>query len=425
LIKIANNHSPVKQNRLSGLCCGILIFLFFFTRFLISFLGRNTFSTWITTPYVINYQSGFIARAFVGSVIALFTDDLTLKQFKIIAFTATLALIALISYLIGKVIAGISKELKNTVIIFVFLFVSAPVSLTYMFEAHFGRFDVYMLLLTLIGLVCLRNPVLKWFVPVICFAAVATHPGYLVTFMPGLAIPMLYEVYRSRCSKKSVAIFSSSCLILLGLFFYFQLFSRKQLDFSTAEEMGRFLSQHTDMKIGLPMLYLEYFAPFPDWITKWVIPESLSMNLPEVGIALLTVSLPLIVIFAVVWKNSIRNAKDKFLKFIFLLCSFTPLMFFVSAFFGHDWDRQWAPLIHCQFIYLFYFIVSHEHAVTDSLKHLADFFEKHSLVLLFILLFAGLAMLSNLGTLFLNFWDKILYYDFFGTALRDFEYMLE
>jgi len=45
--------------------------------------------------------------------------------------------------------------------------------------------------------------------------------------------------------------------------------------------------------------------------------------------------------------------------------------------------------------------------------------------LLFILLFAGLAMLSNLGTLFLNFWDKNLYYDFFGTALRDFEYMLE
>lgn len=424
-MNIVKNYSIVKGNRYSGAWCGILIFLFFSTRLFISFFGRDTFSTWITTPYVINYHSGFIARAFIGSVIACFTDYLTLKQFKIIAFAATLVLIALISFLIGKVISKTDQEFKNAVIISVFFFVSAPVSMTYMLEAHFGRFDVFLLLFTLIGLVCLRNPVLKWTVPVLCFAAVATHPGYMVTYLPALAIPMLYEVYRSRCSKKSIIIFSSSCIILIGFFVYFQLFSRRQLDFSTAEEMGRYLSQHTDMKIGMPMLYLEYFAPFPEWVTKWVIPESLSMNLPEVGIALLTVSLPLIVIFGVIWKNSIRNAENKFLKFIFLLCSATPLMFIISALFGHDWDRQWAPVINCQFIFLFYFVFLRERSVMDSLKKLTDYFDRHSLVLLCILLFEGLAMLSNLGTLFLNFWNKNLYDNFFGTALSNFSSMLE
>ncbi len=424
-MNIVKNYSKAKDNKFLGLWCGILIFLFFFTRLFISFFDRETFSTWITTPYVINYHSGFIARAFIGSVIAIFTDYLTLKQFKIIAFTATLLLIALISFLIGKVITKTHQELKNAVLIFVFFFISAPVSMTYMLEAHFGRFDVYLLLFTLIALVCLRNPVSKWIVPVLCFAAIATHPGYMVTYMPALAIPMLYEVYRSKYSKNSIVIFSSSCFVLIGFFIYFQLFSRGQLDFTAAEEMGRYLSQHTDMKIGMPMLYLEYFAPFPDWVTKWVIPESLSMNLPQVGIALLTVSLPLIVIFWVIWKNSIRNAENKFLKFIFLLCSATPLMFIVSAFFGHDWDRQWAPLINCQFIFLFYFIYSKEVSIMDSLKYLTDYFERHSLILFCILLFASLAMLSNLGTLFLNFWDKNLYDSFFGTALSNFSYMLE
>ncbi|MEI6577961.1 MAG: hypothetical protein WCN92_00700 [Eubacteriales bacterium] len=420
----AKNHSLQNKNGLSGMQYGIPIFLFFAARFFILFFGRNSFSSWMTTPYVITYKLGFISRAFIGSVIALFTDYLTLKEFKVITVTVTLVLLALISFLLGKVIAKVGSDNKNIILVFVLLFISAPVSMTYLLEAHFGRLEAFLLIFTLTGLLCLKNPRIKWAVPLICFVAISTHPGYLVTYMPGLAIPMLYEIYRSKYSKKSIVIFFSGCIILIGFFVYFQLFSRGQLGFANAEEMGKYLSQQTDMKVGLPMLYLEYFAPFPQWVTEYVIPLTRSMDLPVVGIALLTVSLPLIIIFGSIWIYSIRNAGNNFLKFIFILCLVAPLAFIPAAVFGADWDREWAPVINCQFIFLFYFVYTKEIVITDSLKKVNEFFDRHTLLLLCILTFGGLAMFSNIGTLWMNFMDKSIYNSYFGTALSNFDYML-
>jgi len=418
------NHSLQNKNGLSGVQYGILIFLFFAARLFIFDFGRNNFSSWMTTPYVITYHLGFIGRAFIGSIIALFTDYLTLKEFKFLLAADALVLLALISFLLGKVIAKAESDYKNAVLVFVLLFVSAPVSMTYLLGTHYGRLETFLLIFTLVGLIALKKPGFKWAVPFICFAAIATHQGYLVTYMPALAIPMLYEVYRSKYSKKSIIIFSSSCAVLIGFFIYFQIFSRGQLDFATAEEMGKALSQHTDMKIGFPMLYLEYFAPFPQWVTDYVIPFTRSMDIPVVGIALLTVSIPLIIVFGVIWKSSIHNAENKFLKFIFILCSVAPLAFIPAAIFGNDWERWWSAVINCQFIFLFYFVYSKENVLMDSLKGVSEFFRRHTLILIFILVFAGSALFSNLGLLFLHFMDKSIYDHYFGTALSNFDYML-
>jgi len=418
------NHSLSNKNGLSGMQYGILIFLFFSARlFLLSF-NRDSFSSWMTTPYVITYQLGFIGRAFIGSIIALFTDYLTLKEFKILLVSVALALLTLISFLLGKVIAKTESDSKNTVLLFVLLFVSAPVSMTYLFGTHYGRLETFLLIFTFAALIALKNRRFKWAVPLICFAAVATHQGYLVTYMPALAIPMLYEVYRSKYSKKSIIIFSSGCAVMIGFFVYFQLFSKGQLNFATAEEMGKALSLRTDMKIGLPMLYLEYFAPFPQWVTEYIIPFTKSMDLPVVGIALLTVSIPLILIFGAVWISCIRNAENRFLKLIFILCAAGPLTFIPAAIFGNDWERWWSAVINCQFIFLFYFVFSKEDVLLGSLKKVNDYFQRHTLVLICILVFAGSALFSNLGLLFMHFMDKSIYDHYFGTALSNFDYML-
>lgn len=404
-MNVFKKHLSTNRDGLSDTQYGIPIFIFFTVRLFLLLYGRNSFSSWMTTPYVITYRLGFIARAFIGSIIAIFTDYLTLRAFKVILVAVALVLLAMISSLIGKVIANSQPDYKNAVLVFAALFISAPVSMMYLLESHFGRLETFLLIFTLVALMCLNKPALKWAVPVLCFAAVATHPGYLTTYVPAIAIPLLYEVYRNKCSKKNSILFFSSCAIMIGFFIYFQLFSRSQLDFETADKMGEFLSKYTDMKIGYQMLYLEYFAPFPEWVIDFIIPFTLSMNGP-VSIVLLTVSLPLIIVFGALWKTCIRQAGNKFLKFIFILCAAAPLLFIVAAVFGNDWDRWWSAVINCQFVFLFYFIYRKESAIIDPIKKVKEFFDRHALVLYVVLIFGGWRCYPILEHYFWNFWIK-------------------
>lgn len=419
----AKKRSLLEMNDSTALKYGMLIFLFFTARLFLLSCARNDFSSWITTPYVITYESGFISRAFIGSIVSLFTHYLTLKAFKVLLTAVALVMLALISCLLGRTVAKTDQDLKSAVALFIVLFVSAPVSMTYLLEAHFGRLETFLLIFTLAGLICMKKPGFEWAVPILCIFALATHPGYMVTYMPGLAVPMLYEVYRGKCSPKSLAVFLSSCIIMIGLFIYFQLFSRDALDWASAEEMGKALAQRTELKVGTPMLYLEYFAPFPGWVTDYILPLVKSIALP-VGTVLFVLSMPLIIIFAFLWKNSICDTNEKFLKFIYILCLASPLLFIAAAVFGIDWDRQWAPVINCQFIFLFYFIFSKEKSLLNSVKKAEVFFNRHMLILICILVFSALSLLSNNGLLSFRFFDKSVYDKFYESALSNYDYML-
>jgi hypothetical protein len=416
-----------KNNMLSEAQCGIMIFILLICRFFL-YTQYGNYSSWVTTYYVLSYDLGFIPRAFIGSVIALFTDYLTTKGFEILATAVTLTMLAIVSALLGKAIGKSEPDLKPAVIIFTFLFLTAPLCLTNMLERHFGRLDTFLLIFTLVGLVCLKRTGFKWAVPVLCFAAVATHPGFIVTYMPALIIPLLYEVYSSKNSKKSIVLFSACCLIFVSFFIYFQFLS-PQVNFAGAEDLAEHLSKRTDMKIATPMLYLEYFAPHkstlsnPSSISCFLWPMIRSFALPAI-LVFTAISSPLIIIFGTVWKASFRKADNNFLKFIFVLCALAPLAFIPAAMFGQDWERWWAAAISCQFILIFYFVFSEEKVLTDSIKKVYDFFSVHTLMLLCIFAFSGAFMLSDINSFILVIFDKNVFYDFFEKVLTNYDHSL-
>lgn len=406
----------------------ILIFLFFAVRFFMFAQNRVLpFSSSVSVYYVLNYDLGFIPRAFIGAVISLFTDYLTRDVLNFIISIVTLSLLALVSKLLGTAIGKSDSAYRPTVILFVFLLITAPLSHQYLIERHFGRLDVFWLFITVISLVCLKKPFIRWAIPILCFAGVATHPGFMVTYMPALAIPLFYEIYRRKYSKSSIALFLSSCLVLISFFIYFQFFS-PQVDFKNAEALGEFLSTRTDMKISNSVLYIEYFYPFldsiskPNYFTEVEIPIAKTLA-PEL-LVFLVFTLPLIVVFISVWKSSIHNADNKFLKLVFILCSLSPLIFILAALFAHDWERWWAAAINCQFIYIFYFILSGEITVKDSLRKIYFYFNKHPLILLCIFAFYGLLMLSDICSFSLGIFNKNIWLDFFAKVLPNFDYSL-
>ncbi|GEM_PF-3193872 len=67
-------------------------------------------------------------------------------------------------------------------------------------ESYLGRLDTFWLIFTLADLACLNTPVLKWALPIVCFAAMATHPGYEYIGSPSDTenYSFFREFYRNR-----------------------------------------------------------------------------------------------------------------------------------------------------------------------------------------------------------------------------------
>lgn len=423
------------RNRLLPLCkklittktkYSILILIFFLIRYFIFSQNRDsTFSPSVSVYYVLSYKLGFIPRAFIGSIFALFTDYLNNDILRVVISVVTLFLLAMISVILGKAIGKSEPEFRPAVTLFTFFLVTAPLSHIYLVERHFGRLDTFLLLITIFSLACLRKPFFRWIVPALCFAAVATHPGFMVTYMPALAIPLFYEIYRRKFSKKSIILFASAGVVTISFFLYFQYFA-PQVSFANAESFGAYLSSRTDMKISVPVLYLEYISPHldrltnPNTYTDLLLPMLRNTAFPTI-IVFLAFTFPLIIIFAAVWITSIHNAGNKFLKLIFVSCALSPLAFIPAALFGQDWERWWAAVINCQFILLFYFVISCEKPLLNSIKKACDFFDRHLLILLCILICSSTLMLSNICSFILDIFDKNIWLDFFTNILNHFD----
>lgn len=366
--------------------CEFVIFVFLFVEFLL--LTNNQINDSNTkTAYLLTYEFGFNSQSLVGSIVSLFTDKITSHLIYMIATVSFLILALQISLVLGVIIRQSGQSVKSSIIIFIVLFLASPLSVTYLLGMHTERLDVYWICITLLALIFLKSPVFRWAIPLLCAIAVSVHQGYMSTYMPALAILMLYEVYKTKYSLKSITVFTLSCFTMIVLFIYFQ-FVPFTFPFDNAVDFAKHLSNKSDFIASAPMLHVGFFAPFKEWLYEYVLPFTASYALP-VSISFLAFSLPLIIIFVTIWKYSFKYTKNKFLKFIFSLCAAAPLAFLPAAVLANDWDRYWAAAVNNQFILVFYLIHSKEATVIDIVKKVGDFFEKHFLLLVLIIVFTN------------------------------------
>jgi len=387
----SGNLTEIKQNKFGYYEIPIFIFLFF--EFLIK-TSDSSMDPMDMMSYLVTYKFGFGSRMLIGSVFSLFTDQITKHLIYITSVTLFLILILLISLLLGGILRKSQPELRQTTTVFILLFLASPYSVTYLLGVNAPQLDIYWLILTLLSLVFLKRPVLCWLIPLMCAVAILTEEAYLFNYMPALAIPMLYEVYKSKYSKKSISIFCSSCLVLIISFWATRFFTAN-IPFDNAVDYTNYLSKKADFYPNELWVYGLFFSDFQENIkfiknVTWPIISTFALPL---GIFFVSVSMPLIIIFVSTWKKCIRYAGNKFLKFIFILCLAAPLAFIPAAVIGNDWDRWWAAMINTQFILIFYLIYSKEKVLIDFIKRIGDFFGKHLLLLLLILLLS--VSLSN------------------------------
>ncbi len=378
---------------------GIIIFSFLLFEFVMMIAERNL-DPWLLTHYLITYEFGLVPRGFIGSIISLFTNRITYNLVYILSIASFTFLISQISLLLGNAIKTSEPDFMASAKIFVLLFLASPLSVTYLLGGYFGRFDMYWVIISLLSLVFLKKPALRWTVPLLCTAAVMIHQGYMLTYMPALAIPLLYEVYRNKYSKKSIAIFVLSCFSMIAVFLYIQ-FSVKNIPFNNPVDLLNHLSKRAAFTPEITLVFSEYFCSAQDWTLNVILP-TLSIIGPKIVLLMLVFSAPLLIIFFYIWKQSFKAAESKFLKFVFFLCTVAPCMFAVAALFAVDLDRWWAAVINNQFIFIFYFIFSKEKSVMDTIKRVGEFLRNHLLLLSLMIIFTNLLTFSKASSLVLS-----------------------
>lgn len=374
----------------------IAIFAFMLLEFVILVYYGGLADNNTATAYLLNYEFGFNPQSLVGSVFYLFTDLITGRMIFVVAVISFLFMAAQISLLLGRLVRRSPAEERPSTVTVMLLFLASPLSVTYLLGMHMQRLDVYWIILTLLSLAFIKRPALRWSIPLLCAAAICVHQGFMSTYMPALAIPLLYEVIKSPRRIGNYLLFGASCLIMIALFAYFQ-WTPPGFPFEKATDLAAYLTQKADFSASAPMLHVGFFAPIDEWLTQYTLPFTASYALP-LGLFYLITSLPLLAVFLSVWRGAFRGTPGRLLRWIFPLCAAAPLIFIPAAVLANDWDRYFAAVVNGQFILIFYFLYAREPAVIAAVRKVGDFFDRHPLALPALLIVMNSLTFSTAAT---------------------------
>jgi len=360
----------------------ILLFLFFIPKR--SDLARNDV---YVTMLIFDYRIGFAPRLFIGSVMSLFTDYKSLhfmNNFMDIFCVATLVLFAIVA---GRIIRKAGDKAKEMPIFFIILFIVVPYTRAVLFPGPIVSFDRFLVVFTLLALIAINKKVIKWFVPILIFMGLATYQGFAFTYMPVIAILLIYEIFRNKKSKESIALcvvaFTTMAVFSVYFFLYHGIDSFKNVD-----ELLAYAANKTDLREYLKGFDIRYtlngylFTKPATFFWSYIVSAGWKGWKSEVfGIIYL---MPIFVTFFIIWKNSIKSSSNKAEKFIYILCILAPLARLPMFLFSTNFLRGRASIVVVQFFLVFYFLYIGNKTVAESAKQVVMFFRRH--ILLFILM---------------------------------------
>ena len=213
------------------------------------FSGFGFFRLTATPPtyqfYVCDYSVGYCSRLFVGAVIALFTDKVSIGEMnRIINIAVVLSLVcqAVIAGLLLR--AGLKNRSLPAALIGL-LMMTNPLAVVENMSAP-GLLDVYLLLLFLLWLAFLKTPLIAIVTPIFCVVGMAIHYEFLFSFLPPMLCLLLYYAFNAK--KKRVRVgrwmaFSGGSAVSVASFYYFVFLAKDHLRLTSDEFYQHMLSR--------------------------------------------------------------------------------------------------------------------------------------------------------------------------------------
>ena len=195
--------------------------------------------------YVCDYSVGICSRLFVGAVIGLFTDRVTIQMMNTIINCAVC-----FSLLIQAVFAGLLLRagLKNhsaPAALMGLLMTTDPLAVVENMSSP-GLLDVYLLVLFLLWLSLLKTPLIALATPVFCLVGMAIHYEFLFSFLPPMLTLLLNYAFFAKKKRQRIGrwiAFAGGSGVSAASFFYFVFLAKDHLRMTSDEYYRHMLSR--------------------------------------------------------------------------------------------------------------------------------------------------------------------------------------
>lgn len=342
--------------------------------------------------YVPGYHFGFAPRLLPGAVLSLFTSFRGRRQLTVFFYVVLFLTFLLIAWVAGRLIRSADSDTKRMVIFFVALFLAGPYTNSFLFPRLFSP-DRFIAVLAVLSLVVLFKPKARWILPVLLFAAQATHPMFTFAYMPLIALLLLYELYKNNFTKKDWLFVIVNYIVIVASTAWSYLFGGYKN--VTLEEFIAFAKSKTDIPVD-EVKYEGFFFLNPEKFFGYAKDISLTSDALDAELRATVFLLPLIAMFVFIWIRAFQNAPSKFEKFLFILCLSVPLarlpLFLTTT---ETYRGRIASLI-VQFALLFYFMYRGNEAVKAAVMKLGSLFKNNALPMLLIVSYFAAAFSTYL-----------------------------
>lgn len=344
--------------------------------------------------YLFTYDRGFMARGFIGEVISWFAKTVTPEIIMGVVNFGSFLLVAAVSLCFGAVLDKTrdNPETFKTAALIIAILCVAP----FTFKVHFSemKVDKFFWAASLFAIYLSNKKIGIWFVPVLCFIATLINPVFLAGCVFLVSIILLDECGRSGFARKNVIICGVSYVGMIALGIY-SIKSTAVHDFETPIEMvefyfSRYSRMPSEAKIDemVNKQLVEFFGGSAGNLFKEVyeanaIGAGKLNNLLANGVLF---SLPILGGLTAFWIKAIKAEKDKFTKFIFLLCNatlvsilFIPLLGWSPRFFLYSYINQIGMIL--------YFLATKNATVIDLTERIKNFCKNNVVVAASVLVY--------------------------------------
>ena len=187
--------------------------------------------------YVCDYSVGLCSRLFVGAVIGLFTDRVSIQLMSLIINSAVCFSLAAQAVIAGLLLRTGLKNRSVPAALMGLLMMTNPLAVVENMSSP-GLLDVYLLVLFLLWLALLKTPLIAFVTPIFCLVGMAIHYEFLFSFLPPMLTLLLY--YAFFAEKKRVRIgrwiaFAGGGSASVASFYYFVFLSKNYLRLTSEE----------------------------------------------------------------------------------------------------------------------------------------------------------------------------------------------
>lgn len=230
-----------------------------------------------------------------------------------------------IALVLGKVIRTTEGKARRTVILFVAFLLGSAVLNGIIFAGNFVSRElivnnVIFIFCLIVAFASMDKAQVNWHIPIFCFVCCAIQPAFVFIFMPAIAILLLYDAYSKNYSWQSILL-GGACLVAT---------------------VAALLLFGKDIKLVEDLSLANVF-------------ESSWKNI----VYSLAIIFPLILIFSVLWINTIiaaKDNKDKMFRFIVILIIIQPVFSVIALAFSEPFIDAVMASALVQFCFLFYFL---------------------------------------------------------------------